>query len=64
MASKKHFLTTGRCPVTHKRRFDDELSARLALTNVKVKEPGHRTYRCPHCSGWHLTAMPKKTGTG
>jgi hypothetical protein len=46
-----------------KRFYADRISADLALAvirargQVRGKEPV-RSYPCPHCGGWHLTAAP------
>lgn len=48
-----------------KRRFRDEIAAKLALSRVdqrggpREKEP-RRAYPCPACKGWHLTSQGKR----
>lgn len=49
-----------------KRRYRDEIAAKLALTNVKQKgdareKTPRRAYQCPKCHGWHLTSRGKAT---
>lgn len=45
---------------TGKVRYRDEISAKIALSKIKVKDsPAHtekRHYLCPECAGWHLTS--------
>lgn len=46
---------------TGKRRFKDEVAAKLALAKLqrnstRLKVPA-RAYRCDVCAGWHLTAQ-------
>jgi hypothetical protein len=55
------FITEVPCK-TGKIRYRDELAAKIALANTKrtrgsrsLKEE-KRAYRCPHCTGWHLTS--------
>lgn len=51
------------CP-SSKRRYRDEIAAKLALAELDRKDKaGHterRAYRCPQCGGWHLTSKPLK----
>lgn len=48
-----------------KRRFRDEIAAKLALSHIdqkagpRAKEP-RRAYRCPGCKGWHLTSQSRR----
>lgn len=51
-----------------KRYYADRISADLALARIRArgralgKDPV-RSYRCPHCGGWHLTSVPaRRTG--
>lgn len=46
-----------------KRRFRDEISAKLALADIQRRgkdsqrpKDERRAYRCPRCRGWHLTS--------
>lgn len=56
---------------TGKRRFRDEIAARLALGNAVAvhRQDGttpERAYRCQWCRGWHLTSQaykPRKPAT-
>lgn len=46
-----------------KRRYPDEVSARLALATIRPRHERRdkteaRAYRCPRCKGWHLTSRP------
>lgn len=50
-----------KCAVTSKRRYRDEIGARLALAKTQsARAKGDRfetrVYRCPACRGWHLTS--------
>ena len=44
-----------------KTRFRDEISAKIAMSKIAVKSTElkipTRAYRCPLCSGWHLTSQ-------
>lgn len=58
-----------RCPVTGKIRLGERKDVRLVLADIrrastKAQLVGlssvrreRRGYRCPHCSGWHLTSQ-------
>lgn len=51
-----------RCP-SRKRRFPDEISAKIALGEVGPLRDRYkpiRAYPCQMCSGWHLTAQPRR----
>ncbi len=55
-----HDIHRGRCPVTGKIRYRDELAGLIALADCQT-QPGHgrrerRAYHCEHCRGWHLTS--------
>lgn len=45
-----------------KRRYRDEIAAKLALATIQRKDKARRSkserraYRCPLCGGWHLTS--------
>jgi hypothetical protein len=43
----------------NKRRFSDEYAARAA-TQARLQQIGEKdglaVYRCPECSGWHMTS--------
>jgi hypothetical protein len=43
-----------------KRRYRDEITAKLALFNIQMKDkPGHherRVYECGLCGKWHTTS--------
>ena len=45
-----------------KRRYRDDIAAKLALAKIARKDSGarekneRRAYRCPKCRGWHLTS--------
>lgn len=46
---------------TGKRRFRDELDAKIVLAKVSWKDREEkRTYRCGMCGGWHLTSQEKR----
>ncbi len=55
-----------KCPTTGKRRYRDELAAKLALADIDRRRRGTgreldrrhetRAYACRACSGWHLTS--------
>lgn len=51
----------GPCP-TGKRRYYDELRARIVLARIqRSNNPNRqekRTYHCRQCRGWHLTSRP------
>ncbi|MFC5181372.1 hypothetical protein [Actinomadura harenae] len=58
----------GRCP-TGKVRFRDRIAATLALATIQRQgrqdrdKAEARAYRCPACSGWHLTSQhPRVNG--
>ncbi len=44
-----------------KTRFRDEIAAKIAMSKIEVKSTElkipTRAYRCPLCSGWHLTSQ-------
>ena len=48
-----------------KRRFRDELAAKMALADIHRNKRGperrekyeQRCYPCPNCRGWHLTSQ-------
>ena len=48
---------------TRKRKYADEVAARLALAEIRGPraevraETPCRAYDCPFCGGWHLTSM-------
>lgn len=48
-------------------RFRDELGAKIALSQIAVKDGAkrreRRAYRCPRCRGWHLTSQEKNNTT-
>ena len=50
-------------PGCGKKRFRDEIAAKLALSSIGRKtherreKTERRAYRCPKCRGWHLTSM-------
>jgi hypothetical protein len=60
--------TWAKCSATGKVRFRDHDSATKALVEAKISASWNavrdlpssraetRTYRCPHCRGWHLTS--------
>ncbi|MCP2339565.1 hypothetical protein [Actinomadura rupiterrae] len=56
-----------RCP-TGKVRFRDRIAATLALATIQRQgRPDRdkteiRAYRCPTCSGWHLTSQRPRVG--
>lgn len=47
-------------PACTKRRYRNEIAARLALAKIQRQDkPGHqesRAYSCERCRGWHLTS--------
>jgi hypothetical protein len=46
-----------------KTRYANDAAAQSALKRInpagKLKKP-RRVYKCPICSGWHLTSQPKR----
>lgn len=46
---------------TRKRRYRDEIAAKLALATIQREDKAHRpdqevrAYYCRECHGWHLT---------
>jgi len=47
---------------TGKRRFPDELSAKIALARRINQDRGEkRYYACTLCSGFHMTSQDQKT---
>lgn len=56
-----------RCKATGNIRFNDKLSAEMALAQIKNQGPGRgqpemvRSYRCSLCGGHHLTPEEKLT---
>ena len=61
-------LSRGFCNRTHKKRFPDQIAAKLALATIARhgdddpatggKKPV-RSYKCEFCKGHHLTSQPK-----
>lgn len=52
-----------------KRRYRDEIAAKIALARVNAPCRGSRraesrAYRCPNCKGWHLTSQPYRPNGG
>ena len=47
-----------------KRRYRDQEAANDELAHIKAHTRGYkapaRSYRCPHCGGWHLTSQALK----
>lgn len=46
---------------TGKRRYRDKLDAAMALSSTQSPRARGdrreaRSYKCPHCKGWHLTS--------
>lgn len=57
----------GRCVATGKIRYFDAETAELVLAGIGAHNPRRReqrAYRCPECSGWHLTSQAGNTATG
>lgn len=47
---------------TTKKRFRDELSARIALSRMVWRDSGEkRIYECPFCKGFHMTSQEQRT---
>jgi hypothetical protein len=47
---------------TKKRRFRDEIAAKLALSRMVCKDKGAiRVYHCNLCRGFHITSQPQRT---
>lgn len=53
------------CEASGKQQYESETSAQKALRHIRLMNRKHRkrsnkipcrTYRCPHCHGWHLTS--------
>ena len=45
-----------------KRKFRDQIAAKLALSRIKTtgearEKTPRRAYRCPNCRAWHLTSI-------
>lgn len=38
--------------------YRDRLAALLAMSAMGGSRDETRTYRCPHCTSWHLTSKP------
>lgn len=51
-----------RACATGKKRYRDEIAAKLAMATYRNKDRSTspklecRAYRCPECHGWHLTS--------
>lgn len=52
---KKH-----RCHTTGKKRFRDEIAAKLAMSSINM-DGNKRVYRCGFCRGWHMTSQEQRT---
>lgn len=58
-----------KCPKTGKQRFPTQLDAQLTMATIqsnikhrrkmKFREEPVRTYRCPHCGGFHLSSQSR-----
>lgn len=47
---------------TNKRRFRDEIAAKLALSRMVWNDKGAiRVYRCNLCRGFHITSQEQRT---
>ena len=54
-------MRSTRCKATGKRRFRDEIAAKLALAEMqRAGRDEKRCYFCPSCRGWHVTSEPLK----
>lgn len=61
-------MTDKRRCATGKLRYGTEQEARMALTDAKIRgalgqvrrRREERVYRCPTCSGFHLTSMTRQ----
>jgi len=42
-----------------KSTYTSKRLARIALRTISKLKAGMRVYKCPHCSGWHLTSSQK-----
>lgn len=50
------------CRATGKRRYKDEISAKLALATAQRRGKGEkRHYGCGSCRGQHLTSQDRRT---
>lgn len=59
MAPKRR-KNSGRCN-SGKIRYRDEIAAQIALASTARRDRAEENYyRCPQCSGFHLTKNPKK----
>lgn len=53
-----------------KRRYRDEVAAKLALATIQREDKAHRpdqevrAYLCPACRGFHLTHLEEWSGRG
>lgn len=58
---------TSFCQQAKKVRYRDSLEAKMALariTNTSNRDRvPQRSYKCPHCKGWHLTSQNKRIDT-
>jgi hypothetical protein len=73
MSRRNHIYP--RCPATGKVRFGEHKDATQALRQARQaaqsaarqvlpsRRREARSYRCPHCRGWHLTSWPTPTPT-
>jgi len=57
------FSSNEKIACKRKTRFTSDAAAQAALKKIKSgwfsKKPS-RVYKCPVCSGWHLTSRPKR----
>jgi rubrerythrin len=57
VARKKFCTRANKVKYRNRREADDELRYRRALHELSSEKVPVRSYRCPHCGYWHLTAM-------
>lgn len=63
MAVERLGLMKARQCRTGKRRYRDRIGALIAMASARHKDGSNRgsleqrAYRCPFCTGWHLTSQ-------
>ncbi len=47
-----------RCKKSDKTKFKTEKTAKMRIRKIAKKSPKQfRCYKCPYCSGWHLSSI-------
>jgi len=52
-------MKKGTCSTTGKKRYRDEIAAKLVLATIDKGQK--RAYWCSFCRGWHLTSQQQRT---